>query len=106
MANKIVIVGAGHAAGQVVATLKQKKYEGNICLIGEEAYLPYQRPPLSKKYLAGELPAGPAISFRSTLESANKAGSMTARAAISFLDCMKSFGLLMASTAINLPPVR
>ena len=57
MANKIVIVGAGHAAGQVVATLKQKKYEGNICLIGEEAYLPYQRPPLSKKYLAGELPA-------------------------------------------------
>ena len=57
MHNKIVIVGAGHAAGQVVATLKQKQYEGDICLIGEESYLPYQRPPLSKKYLAGELPA-------------------------------------------------
>jgi len=57
MSEKIVIAGAGHAAGQVVATLRQKKFSGNICLIGEEAYLPYQRPPLSKKYLAGELPA-------------------------------------------------
>ncbi len=54
--NNVVIVGAGHASGQVVATLKQKNFEGQICLIGEEAYLPYQRPPLSKKYLAGELP--------------------------------------------------
>ena len=50
-------MGAGHAAGQVVATLRLKKFDGSICLIGEEAYLPYQRPPLSKKYLAGELPA-------------------------------------------------
>jgi 3-phenylpropionate/trans-cinnamate dioxygenase ferredoxin reductase subunit len=57
MTDKVVIVGAGHAAGQVVATLKQKKFAGTICLIGEESYLPYQRPPLSKKYLAGELPA-------------------------------------------------
>jgi 3-phenylpropionate/trans-cinnamate dioxygenase ferredoxin reductase subunit len=57
MTDKIVIVGAGHAAGQVVATLRLKKFDGSICLIGEEAYLPYQRPPLSKKYLAGELPA-------------------------------------------------
>jgi len=57
MGERVVIVGGGHAAGQVVATLRQKKYEGSICLIGEEAYLPYQRPPLSKKYLAGELPA-------------------------------------------------
>jgi 3-phenylpropionate/trans-cinnamate dioxygenase ferredoxin reductase component len=55
--HKVVIVGAGHAAGQVVATLRQRKFDGNICLIGEESYLPYQRPPLSKKYLAGELPA-------------------------------------------------
>ena len=56
MASNVVIVGAGHASGQVVATLKHKKFEGEICLIGEETYLPYQRPPLSKKYLAGELP--------------------------------------------------
>jgi 3-phenylpropionate/trans-cinnamate dioxygenase ferredoxin reductase component len=57
MTDKVVIVGAGHAAGQVVATLKQKTFDGTICLVGEESYLPYQRPPLSKKYLAGELPA-------------------------------------------------
>ena len=57
MTDKIVIVGAGHAAGQVVATLRLKKFDGSICLIGEEAYLPYQRPPLSKKFLSGDLPA-------------------------------------------------
>lgn len=55
--GQVVIAGAGHAAGQVVATLRLKQYPGRILLIGEEPYLPYQRPPLSKKYLAGELPA-------------------------------------------------
>jgi 3-phenylpropionate/trans-cinnamate dioxygenase ferredoxin reductase subunit len=57
VAQKVVIAGAGHAAGQVVATLRQKQFDGDIVLIGEERWLPYQRPPLSKKYLAGELPA-------------------------------------------------
>ena len=54
---KIVIAGAGHAAGQVIATLRQQKFDGQIVLVGDEPYLPYQRPPLSKKFLAGELPA-------------------------------------------------
>lgn len=57
MSKQIVIVGAGHASGQVVATLKQKRFAGKIVLVGNEAYLPYQRPPLSKKYLEGKLPA-------------------------------------------------
>ncbi len=57
MSLKVVIAGAGHAAGQVVASLKQKKFSGEIVLIGDEPYLPYQRPPLSKKFLAGELSA-------------------------------------------------
>jgi 3-phenylpropionate/trans-cinnamate dioxygenase ferredoxin reductase subunit len=57
MHETIVIAGAGHASGQVIATLKQNKFEGRIVLVGDEAYLPYQRPPLSKKFLAGELPA-------------------------------------------------
>jgi 3-phenylpropionate/trans-cinnamate dioxygenase ferredoxin reductase subunit len=56
-AETVVIAGAGHAAGQVVATLKQKKFAGWIVLIGDEPFLPYQRPPLSKKYLAGALDA-------------------------------------------------
>ena len=55
VSNQIVIAGAGHAAGQVVATLKQKQFDGKIVLVGDEAYLPYQRPPLSKKFLAGEM---------------------------------------------------
>jgi 3-phenylpropionate/trans-cinnamate dioxygenase ferredoxin reductase subunit len=57
MTHSVIIAGAGHAAGQVVASLRQKKYSGTITLIGEEPWLPYQRPPLSKKFLAGELPA-------------------------------------------------
>ncbi len=57
MTQTVVIAGAGHAAGQAVATLKQKRFAGRIILVGEEPYLPYQRPPLSKKYLAGEMPA-------------------------------------------------
>ena len=55
MKKNIVIVGAGHAAGQVMVTLRQRKYDGKITLIGEEEYYPYQRPPLSKKVLAGQL---------------------------------------------------
>lgn len=57
MTETVVIAGAGHAAGQAVATLRQKKFDGRIVLIGEEPHLPYQRPPLSKKFLAGELQA-------------------------------------------------
>lgn len=57
MSKKIVIAGAGHAAGQLVVSLKQHDFSGDIVLVGEEAYLPYQRPPLSKKFLAGELSA-------------------------------------------------
>jgi 3-phenylpropionate/trans-cinnamate dioxygenase ferredoxin reductase subunit len=57
MSKRVVIAGAGHAAGQVIASLRQHKFEGQIVLVGEERYLPYQRPPLSKKFLAGEMPA-------------------------------------------------
>ena len=55
MPDSIVIAGAGHAAGQVAVSLRQDGFSGRIVMIGEEPYLPYQRPPLSKAYLAGEL---------------------------------------------------
>lgn len=51
----IVIIGAGQAAGQAAASLRQEGYEGAITIIGDELFAPYQRPPLSKQYLAGEL---------------------------------------------------
>ena len=57
MSERVVIAGAGHAAGQLVTSLRQHKFEGQIVLVGDEPYLPYQRPPLSKKFLAGEMPA-------------------------------------------------
>lgn len=57
MSERVVIAGAGHAAGQIVASLKQQKFAGQIVLVGDEPYLPYQRPPLSKKFLSGDLPA-------------------------------------------------
>lgn len=54
--SDIVIVGAGHAGAQTAVALRQQKYEGSITLIGDEAFPPYERPPLSKEYLAGEKP--------------------------------------------------
>jgi len=55
MSERVVIAGAGHAAGQTIVSLRQAGFAGPITLVGEEPYLPYQRPPLSKKFLAGEL---------------------------------------------------
>ena len=49
-----MIAGAGHAGFQLAASLRQHGYGGRICLINDEAHLPYQRPPLSKAYLKGE----------------------------------------------------
>ncbi len=53
--TNILIVGAGQAAGQLLITLKQNKFSGKITLIGDEEWYPYQRPPLSKLFLSGEL---------------------------------------------------
>ena len=52
--NKIVIIGAGQAAAQAVATLRTEAYAGALTLIGDEPFPPYQRPPLSKAYLSGD----------------------------------------------------
>lgn len=56
MTESYVIVGAGHAGGQAAASLRSNGFSGAIVMIGEEPHLPYQRPPLSKKFLAGEIP--------------------------------------------------
>jgi 3-phenylpropionate/trans-cinnamate dioxygenase ferredoxin reductase subunit len=57
MQDTIVVVGGGHAAAQVVDSLRREHFAGRLVLVGEEPVLPYQRPPLSKKFLAGELDA-------------------------------------------------
>jgi len=53
MTDRIVIIGAGQAAAQAVATLRAEGFSGALTVVGDEPYAPYQRPPLSKTYLAG-----------------------------------------------------
>ncbi|RPI60340.1 MAG: pyridine nucleotide-disulfide oxidoreductase [Lysobacterales bacterium] len=55
MSEHLVIVGGGQAAAQAVQSLRQQSFSGEITLLCDEPYPPYQRPPLSKKYFAGEL---------------------------------------------------
>jgi len=57
MIPTILIIGGGQAGAQAVDTLRRQGFAGRLLLIGEEPHLPYQRPPLSKKFLAGELAA-------------------------------------------------
>lgn len=50
----IVIVGTGNAGAQAAIALRQEGFGGTIAMVGEEAFPPYERPPLSKEYLAGD----------------------------------------------------
>jgi 3-phenylpropionate/trans-cinnamate dioxygenase ferredoxin reductase component len=55
MTGNIVVVGGSHAAVQALDTLHREGHAGPVVLVGDEPELPYNRPPLSKKYLTGEL---------------------------------------------------
>lgn len=52
---RVVIVGAGQAGAQVAISLRQGGHKGGIVMLGDEPEPPYQRPPLSKKFLTGEV---------------------------------------------------
>ncbi|MFI6100351.1 NAD(P)/FAD-dependent oxidoreductase [Lentzea sp. NPDC051213] len=52
--ESVVVVGAGQAGCQVAVSLREQGHRGPITLIGDEQAAPYQRPPLTKAYLAGE----------------------------------------------------
>ena len=54
MHHDIIIVGAGHGGAQAAVQLRQSGFAGSIAVIGEEPEIPYERPPLSKDFLAGE----------------------------------------------------
>src|SRR3954469_16475889 len=59
----VVVIGAGHGGYQVAASLRQAGFSAPICLVNDEAHLPYQRPPLSKAYIKGS--SGPeSLMFR------------------------------------------
>jgi 3-phenylpropionate/trans-cinnamate dioxygenase ferredoxin reductase subunit len=55
MPERVIIVGAGQAGAQVAVSLRQLGFAGDLTLLGEEPHPPYQRPPLSKGYLSGEM---------------------------------------------------
>jgi 3-phenylpropionate/trans-cinnamate dioxygenase ferredoxin reductase subunit len=57
MISTILIIGGGQAGAQAIDTLRREGFGGRLVLIGDEPQLPYQRPPLSKKFLSGELAA-------------------------------------------------
>ena len=52
----VVIVGTGHGGAQAAIALRQQGHEGTILMVGRDSEPPYERPPLSKEYLAGDKP--------------------------------------------------
>ncbi|MEX1668943.1 NAD(P)/FAD-dependent oxidoreductase [Zhongshania guokunii] len=54
MSEHCIVIGASHAAAQLVSSLRQEGWEGKISIVGDEPYLPYHRPPLSKAFFVGE----------------------------------------------------
>jgi 3-phenylpropionate/trans-cinnamate dioxygenase ferredoxin reductase subunit len=115
----IVIVGAGQAAAQLVLSLRQGGCKDAIRMIGDEPYAPYQRPPLSKKFLT-ERPAADTLYFRPanfwreqgvsadygvSVESIDRAGKR-----VTFAGGQADYGTLFLSTgtrarAVPLPGV-
>jgi len=57
MPGGAVIIGGGQAGGVAAASLREQGYADTITLVAAEPHLPYQRPPLSKNYLAGQMSA-------------------------------------------------
>jgi len=56
--STVAIIGGGQAGGEAATLLRQNRFEGRIVLIGEEACLPYMRPPLSKAFSRARNRAG------------------------------------------------
>ena len=52
----VLIVGGGHGGAQAALALRQRGFEGRVTMVTREAFAPYERPPLSKDYLAGDKP--------------------------------------------------
>ena len=65
--KRVVVVGGGHGAAEAVIALRQKGWQGEILMLSDEPYLPYQRPPLSKAYLNGSVDAEALTLKRSAL---------------------------------------
>lgn len=70
--DHVYIVGAGHAGGELAFSLRQQGSTAAITIVGEEAHLPYQRPPLSKAFLKGDVePSALYLRQQAAFEKAN-----------------------------------
>lgn len=63
MSSGVLIIGAGQAAAQLAISLRQGGFDADIRMVGDEPYVPYQRPPLSKAFLK-ERPAPDSLFLR------------------------------------------
>lgn len=70
--NSIAIIGAGHAGARVAGGLRAAGFSGDISLFGEEAHLPYERPPLSKGFLCGEVTEADCLLYGHDFYCANR----------------------------------
>jgi len=77
----IVIVGTGAAGSSAALTLRREGYDGKVTVIGEESELPYDRPNLSKDYLAGKARESRATSSRGSLRAPEESISLRPREA-------------------------
>ena len=84
--TRVIVVGGGLGAARTIAQLRRRGFEGHVVLLGAEARLPYDRPPLSKAVLAGHkddttapLRSGGAAGRPPTRHPGHRAGPRTAR---------------------------
>lgn len=101
--DRLVIVGAGQAGSELALAARQQGWAGPILLLGSEAHLPYQRPPLSKKYFTGALEAD-ALSLRP--QSAYDAAGVSLRLGVQLQRIDRAQRVIELSSGEQLPYAR
>ena len=91
--NRAVVIGASHAAVQLMISLRQHGWEGSITVVSDEDHQPYQRPPLSKAYLAGTV---------STEQMALRAPAAYEKLGVRFMLSTRVTGLAAESKTLHL----
>jgi 3-phenylpropionate/trans-cinnamate dioxygenase ferredoxin reductase component len=89
----VAIIGSGQAGLQVAVSLRELRYEGRVVLIGDEPHAPYQRPPLSKGYLSGEVGPGQVTLRPAAFFSTQKIELITGKRAVAVDRVRRMVGL-------------
>ncbi len=98
--SDIIIVGSGHAGAQAAIALRQSGHAETITIIGREREIPYERPPLSKEYLAGEKPFE-RIQIRPAQFWADRAVELRLGSAVAAIDWMRRIVTLNDDTQMS-----